>query len=89
LTEPEIRISAVPYFFNNNDSLTFSWSANGEPFTSGQSPDGKSILLRQDGQTGSALISLTVKNNASFLQSAQTQTSLLLPNIAKTTATSI
>ncbi|MDD4989179.1 MAG: hypothetical protein PHV42_02010 [Candidatus Pacebacteria bacterium] len=86
LTNPEIKINAVPYFFNINNSLTYSWDMNGNPFTDGQSADGKSVILRQNGQTGTALISLSIKNNDSFLQSAGVESSILLPTITPTNA---
>ncbi|MDD5356823.1 MAG: hypothetical protein PHS53_01595 [Candidatus Pacebacteria bacterium] len=89
LINPEIKMVGVPYFFNANDPLTFSWSMNGSPFTDGQSADGKSATLRQNSQTGTAVISLGVTNSASFLQSAETKSSIFLPTITKTNATSI
>ncbi len=86
LSNQEIKIEAVPYFFNSQDPLTFSWNMNGNPFSDGQSASGRSVVLRQGGQAGTALISLIVKNTKTLLQSVNAETSLFLTTAPNTNA---
>ncbi|MDD5050584.1 MAG: hypothetical protein PHV93_02470 [Candidatus Pacebacteria bacterium] len=89
LQNPEIKIEAVPYFFNEKEALTFSWNMNGNPITSGQSPSGRSVVLRHNGEAGISLLTLAVKNINTLLQSADTGSSILLPKITGTNASSL
>src|SRR3989338_817458 len=82
LTENEIQIAAVPYFFGvhdkNNPTLTYSWNLNNQPVSAGTQ---RSILtLRQPENVGggTASLGLEVSNTAlsSIYQSARINTTV-------------
>ncbi len=75
LNDPEIKITAFPYFMNQGDSLDFAWQMNGISF---ENKDKNSTVLRQTTDAGgSSAISLTVKNNDNFMQEGQADSSIV------------
>ncbi len=74
----EMRVSAVPYFFDTPariGALSYSWSVNGTPSTE-RGPD---LSLRRSGtEGGRANLSLTITSPVSIFQAAEAVVSLLI-----------
>ena len=83
LSQTEITVQAVPYFFANssinNGSVPFAWTLNGSDASGPQTAQGV-LTLRQSGSgAGQASLAVSMQNNDSdkYVQSAQTALTIL------------
>lgn len=79
LTENEMRISAVPYFFSGGvvDALRYSWRLGGNAI----SETGNEIIVRhENGAQGTTAVSVDVTHPADILQSADASFSISFGN---------
>lgn len=83
LNDPEITISAVPYFFNagtpDDSNLKYDWNLNGNPAASGSSIS----LHNSGGGGGQAALSLQLSNTVDYFQFANASLNINFGNAAK------
>lgn len=82
LSEKELSIVAVPYYFNGNaitdGRYNYSWTVNGNS-VSGGSQKNTIVLRNQNSQAGISTVGLSIENSKEFLQSAHGGFSIRIP----------
>lgn len=83
LVKPDVRITAVPYYFSkpdlNNGRVNFAWSINGSEATE-LSGDTSINLAKDEGSEGNAEISLTANNINHIFERAERSFNVFFTN---------
>jgi len=70
LTQGEAGIRAEPFYFSGPEKLSYEWIMNSKKISGDVLPNVISVRTREGGESGTALLELSVKNPIQYIQSA-------------------